>query len=316
MALGVALRDTGLSVADVLTLARVAEDAGYSSVWLPEVGSRDAIVLSSLVGAGTRRIQVGTGVVPLYSRCAVTLALSAASAAEASRGRFVLGLGAGHRFTAEGWYGGTWRHPRGRMRETIEVVRRILSGERVVHNGEVRVEGFHLGSTPPDVPIYIGALTPPSLRLTGEIADGAILNWMPPDGMERCALLVHEAAADAGRKACVVGYVRVAVVNNEDELTQARQALRDQTYSYASLPTYAESIRKQGLATAVDDMAAGNEPALDTLVDALCAFGDAGAVRSRLRSFEQAGLDGVVAYPVPFGDDHTSSILRTVRALA
>jgi alkanesulfonate monooxygenase SsuD/methylene tetrahydromethanopterin reductase-like flavin-dependent oxidoreductase (luciferase family) len=313
--LGVAFRDTGLHIRDLVALARAADDAGYSSIWAPEVGSRDAIVLCSLYGQATKRASVGTGVVPLYSRNATTLALSCAAAAEASDGRFILGIGSGHRFTAEAWYEGHWDRPRTRMRELIDVVRRILSGERVTHDGLSHVNGFHLGSTPPTVPVYIGALTPPSLRLAGEVADGVILNWLPPEGIEKAALLAREAAADAGRRIRVIAYVRTAVVEDESQAHDARVALREQTYAYLSLPTYANSVRQVGFAQELDEMAAGNERAVDSLVDILCAGGDARSVRDRLDDYREAGVDSVIVYPVPFGDDPAASILHTIRTV-
>lgn len=314
--LGVALRDTGHSLRDVMALARSADDAGYESIWFPEVGSRDAIALACMAGTETKRSTLGTGVVPLYSRNPVALALAAATASEACRGRFVLGLGAGHRFTAEMWYGAAWHRPRARLRETITVLGRILAGERVTHSGELRVDGFHLGSVPPPVPIYIGALTPPSLRLAGEVADGAILNWMPPEGTERCALVAREAAADAGRAVRVIAYVRAAVVADPQDEPLARIALRDQTYSYASLPAYASSLRNCGLGGALDRMASGDDSGLDELTEALCPCGDADAVRDRLAAYTKAGLDSVVVYPVPYGEDPVASVLRTIRSLA
>jgi 5,10-methylenetetrahydromethanopterin reductase len=312
--LGVAFRDTGLHIRDLVALARAADDAGYSSIWAPEVGSRDAIVLCGLYGQATKKASVGTGVVPIYSRNATTLALSCAAAAEASDGRFILGLGAGHRFTAEAWYEGHWHKPRTRMRELVDVVRRILSGERVTHNGLLHVNGFHLGSTPPAVPIYLGALTPPSLRLAGEIADGVILNWLPPEGIEKAALLAREAAADAGRKIRVIAYVRTAVVDDPNDVHDARVALREQTYAYLTLPTYANSVRQVGFAKELDDMAAGNEHAVDNLVDALCAGGDTASVRQKLIDYREAGVDSVIVYPVPFGDQGAESILHTIRS--
>lgn len=313
--LGIALRDTGLTVRDFLALARSAEDRGYATVWIPEVGSRDALVLASLVAAATKRVRVGTGVVPMASRNPVALAIAVSTVAEAAQGRFTLGLGAGHKYTAETWYQTTWNHPRHRLRETVEVVRRILAGEWVTHDGEVRVGGFHLASAPPPVPIVVGALTPASLRLAGETADGAILNWMTADGVDRGALLVREAAQAAGREARVAAYVRVAVIHDEEQRPAARAALREHTYSYASLPAYANSIRQMGLGEALDRMSSGDEAALDELVDALCAVGEADEVRDRLRTYEKTGVDEVVAYPVPFGEDQVTSMLATLRAL-
>jgi alkanesulfonate monooxygenase SsuD/methylene tetrahydromethanopterin reductase-like flavin-dependent oxidoreductase (luciferase family) len=313
--LGVALRDTGLRINDLTTLARAADDAGYSSIWAPEVGSRDAITLSALYGSATRRATVGTGVVPIFSRNVATLSLSSAAAAEASDGRFILGLGAGHQFTAEAWYEAKWRRPRARMREVIEVLRRIFTGERVTHNGSVHLDGFHLGTTPPTIPIYVGALTPATLRMAGEVADGVILNWLPVDGIEKAELLVREAAADAGRRVRVVTYVRTAVIEDPAQEHDARVALREQTYAYLSLPNYANSVRQVGFGRELDEMAEGRERAVDALVDALCALGEPAKVRERIEGFVRAGVDSVVVYPVPYGDDPSASILRTIRAL-
>lgn len=311
--LGLALRDTGLSLRDLTALARCADDLGYASLWAPEVGSRDAIFLAGMYGSATNNVTVGTGIVPVYARKIVSLALSVAAAAEASEGRFILGLGTGHKFATEAWYESRWHNPRERMRDTVEVLRAILSGERVEHNGDLAVNGFHLGSKPPHVPIYFAALTPASLRLAGEIADGVILNWLPPDGVEKASLLVREAAADAGRTVKVISYVRTAVVEDPAEEHDARVALHEQTYAYLSLPTYANSVRKVGLGHELDAMASGHERAVDGLVDALCAWGDRDAVRKKLGEYREAGLDQVIVYPVPFGDDPAESVLQTIR---
>src|SRR5207247_1721170 len=136
---GVALRDTGLHLRDLLALARAADDAGYTSIWAPEVGSRDAIVMASFYGSATKRATVGTGVIPMYSRNVAALSLSVAAAAEASDGRFILGLGAGHQFPTQAWYGSTWDRPRARLREMIDVLRRVLAGERVSHEGSFNI---------------------------------------------------------------------------------------------------------------------------------------------------------------------------------
>lgn len=314
--LGVAFRDTGLHLRDLVTLARAADDAGYDSIWAPEVGSRDAIVLAALYGSVTKCATVGTGVIPVYSRKVAALGLSVAAAAEASDGRFILGMGAGHRFTAEAWYEARWNSPRAHLRETIDVLKRILAGDRVTHEGTFNVHGFHLGSNPPAVPIYLGALTPPSLRLAGAVADGVILNWLPPEGIEKAALLAREAAADAGRRIRVIAYVRTALTDDPDQERAAADALREQTYAYLSLPTYANSVRQVGFGKELDDMSAGRERAIDTLVDALCAMGDAGRIRSKLGAYREAGADSVIVYPVPYGDDPAASILHTLRTVA
>ena len=83
----------------------------------------------------------------------------------------------------------------------------------------------------------------------------------------------------------------------------------------SDVATYAASVRRVGFGKDLDDMAAGREPAVDALVAALCATGDAHAIRDKLTAYRDAGLDTVVVYPVPYGDDPAESILRTVRAV-
>jgi alkanesulfonate monooxygenase SsuD/methylene tetrahydromethanopterin reductase-like flavin-dependent oxidoreductase (luciferase family) len=199
------------------------------------------------------------------------------------------------------------------MRETVEVLKRILGGERVTHDGLIKISGFHLGSTPPQVPIYLAALTPPSLRLAGEIADGVILNWLPPEGIEKAALIAREAAADAGRRIRVIAYVRTAIVDEPSQEHTARVALREQTHAYLSLPAYANSLRLVGFGRELDAMAHGGERAIDVLVEALCAGGRASDVKDRLRRYDEAGVDSVIVYPVPYGDDPAESTLHTLR---
>jgi alkanesulfonate monooxygenase SsuD/methylene tetrahydromethanopterin reductase-like flavin-dependent oxidoreductase (luciferase family) len=92
--------------------------------------------------------------------------------------------------------------------------------------------------------------------------------------------------------------------------------MREHAYMYVNLPAYANSLRHAGLGDEVDGVTHGDERSLDALVDALCACGDAQRVRAKLAEFAKAGLDELVVYPVPFGDDPASSVLHTLRALA
>jgi alkanesulfonate monooxygenase SsuD/methylene tetrahydromethanopterin reductase-like flavin-dependent oxidoreductase (luciferase family) len=142
------------------------------------------------------------------------------------------------------------------------------------------------------------------------------LNWLPPEGIEKAALLAREAAADAGRRIRVIAYVRTALVEDADQEHAAMEALREQTYAYLSLPAYANSVRQVGFAKELDDMAAGRERAVDWLVDALCAHGDARRIRANLAAYREAGVDSVIVYPVPYGDDQGASILHTLRTVA
>jgi alkanesulfonate monooxygenase SsuD/methylene tetrahydromethanopterin reductase-like flavin-dependent oxidoreductase (luciferase family) len=93
-----------------------------------------------------------------------------------------------------------------------------------------------------------------------------------------------------------------------------REALREQTYSYLSLPAYANSVRRVGYGRELDAMTSGGEKVVDTLVDALCAMGDRGSVKAKLQTYADAGLDSVIVYPVAYGEDPAESVLETIRA--
>ena len=159
----------------------------------------DAFVVAAAAGLATRRVRVGTAVVPIYTRALPVLAAGAGSCAQLMAGRsFVLGLGVSSETIVEAWGGVPYRRPLTRMRETVGAVRRMLAGERVAFEGKtVRTRGFRLVSPPPaPVPIYVGALMPPMLELAGEVADGVVLNFMPVDAVPRMLAHVRAGAGD------------------------------------------------------------------------------------------------------------------------
>jgi alkanesulfonate monooxygenase SsuD/methylene tetrahydromethanopterin reductase-like flavin-dependent oxidoreductase (luciferase family) len=140
------------------------------------------------------------------------------------------------------------------------------------------------------------------------------LNWLPREGIEKASLLVREAAADAGRRVRVISYVRTAVVDEGSKQHIAREAMREQTYAYLRLPAYANAVRRFGYGRELDAISSGGEKAVDTLVDALCVLGDRDEVTAKLKRYVDAGLDSVIVYPVPYGDDPAESALETIRA--
>src|SRR5256886_9733051 len=186
---------------------RVAEHAeilGYESVWIADTGAGpDACGVAALGAGVTRRVRIGTAVVPIYTRALPVPAAGAGSVAQPAPGRFVLGLGISSETIVDAWGGVPFRKPFARMRETVAVLRRMLAGERVSFAGKtVRTQNFRLVSPPPQpVPIYVAALMPPMLELAGEIADGVILNFMPVEAVPRMLAHGREGAARSGRAA-------------------------------------------------------------------------------------------------------------------
>jgi alkanesulfonate monooxygenase SsuD/methylene tetrahydromethanopterin reductase-like flavin-dependent oxidoreductase (luciferase family) len=161
---------------DVLVrLAVRADAAGVEAMGVAEGWSHDALIVLAEVAQRTNRIGIGTSVLSVWGRSAATLAMGAAGMERCSGGRFVLGLGAGSPPLTEGFHGVPWERPVDRLRTTLTAVRALLAGDRLPSPAPGG-RALRLGVVPEDrVPIELAALSPASVRLAGELADG----WTP-----------------------------------------------------------------------------------------------------------------------------------------
>ncbi|HUR76034.1 MAG TPA: LLM class flavin-dependent oxidoreductase [Sporichthya sp.] len=187
--------------------AQRAEALGVSSLWSPETWGYDALTGLAWIAAHTRTLEVGTFVVQLGSRSPALLASSALSLQALSDGRFRLGIGVSGPGVMEGWHGVRFDKPVQTTRETIEIVRMVSRGEKLEHPGEVyplplpdsRGKAITPALDPAEVPIYIAAMGPSNLALTGELADGWLGNAFVPEQAEVFLTPIAEGAARAGR---------------------------------------------------------------------------------------------------------------------
>lgn len=198
-----------------------AEALGYDSVWVAEGRGKESFAMLGAMAMATRRVRLGTSILPIFSRPATVTAMAAATLSDLSEGRVILGLGAGHPAITESGHGVTVRRPLAAMREYVEAVRGILSGQPVRHDGPmVRIREFQLEFAPPHpVPIFLAGLGPRMLQLAGAIADGAILTWFPPARIAWARAQVAEGARRAGRASSevpVLATARVCAVGDAD----------------------------------------------------------------------------------------------------
>ncbi len=316
-----------LPVERLIELAAHADRLRNHSVWVPEGRGRELFTTLGAMGRATERVGLATGILTIYSRPPALTAMAAATLADLTGGRFILGLGVGHPDVIEGGYGAVYRRPLTAMREYVEIVRRATDGTKVAFHGRVfRVKEFQLESKSQHrVPIYLAALGERMLRLAGEIADGVVLNWMPPERVRWATRIVRDAAARAGRGAesvTVVCYVRAVVTENpEGAWTVMRRLLA----TYIEMPAYARMLQDAGFAAEISAIrgawaasgvgaAAATVPA--DLLDRLAVVGPAESCRAGLARYFDAGVNVVAAYPFPFGDDAASSLRATIEALA
>ncbi len=234
----------GLPFDQLRAAAREAGQLGFESLWTPAGGVPDSFHVCAAWSQDTS-LRTGIAVVPAARMWTpLGLAAQAATLAQLSSGRFVLGLGTG------GYGPGFWasvglpNRPIAVMREYVTQVRALLAGQTVTA-GET-VTGAAGGGTPgwprsaslgvadlPPAPVYLAALGPQMLRLAGETADGALLNWATPEHIAVSRARIGEGVARAGREPGAVPvtmYIRVCV---DDDVAAARQALGQQVLSYA-----------------------------------------------------------------------------------
>jgi alkanesulfonate monooxygenase SsuD/methylene tetrahydromethanopterin reductase-like flavin-dependent oxidoreductase (luciferase family) len=231
----------GLSFGQLRAAAQAACQLGFQSLWTPAGGVPDSFHVCAAWSQDTA-LRTGISVVPAARMWTPPgLAAQAATLAQLSGGRFVLGVGTG------GYGPGFWAsvgladRPIAVMREYVTQVRALLAGENVTAGqaglgtgspGWPRSASLGVADLPP-APVYLAALGPQMLRLAGEVADGALLNWATPEHIAASRERIDEGCAQAGRDRAAVPvtmYIRVCI---DDDITVARQALGVQVLSYA-----------------------------------------------------------------------------------
>ena len=224
---------------DGLDYVRYAEQRGFEAVWQAESRLvRDAIVPMAAYAAVTEHIQVGSGVINNWTRNIGLLAATFLTLDDLAPSRIICGIGAWWDPLARN-VGIERRKPLTAMRETVEVLRRLLNMERVTYHGEfVHVDGIELDVVhgrrePRHVPIMIGATGDKMLELTGEIADGAVLNYcVPPDYNDNALELLEAGARRAGRTLDDVDRPQLVVCSVDHDHDRAIDTTRELLTQY------------------------------------------------------------------------------------
>jgi F420-dependent oxidoreductase-like protein len=185
-----------------------AEKLGVDFVWTAETWGFDSATPVGYLAAKTDRIRLGTGIMQLGSRSPAMLAMTAMALNSMSNGRFVLGLGASGPQVMEGWHGVPFAHTLPRIRDAVNIVRMVTRGERVAYKGdyyELPLPGgegkaLRTSAPPVEIPIYLATLSPKSLELTGELADGWVGTSFMPEHAEVFFEHMRRGAEKAGRK--------------------------------------------------------------------------------------------------------------------
>ncbi|HEV2415804.1 MAG TPA: LLM class flavin-dependent oxidoreductase [Candidatus Dormibacteraeota bacterium] len=256
--------------------AKTAERLGYESIWTYQLpNTRDASLVLAAYAAGTERIKLGTGVLPIYTRHPTAMVQMAATLDELSGGRFILGIGVSHRVTVEGLWGLHLESPVEAMREYLTIVRTSLRDGGCNFEGKFFTARWsYSGPYRADLPVMISALNPRMLELAGELADGVVLYMCPPDYIREQVIPGVRAGREKAGKT-LQGFEIVAAIDAcaTDDRASALEAYQKTLDRYAALPFYRKAME-----------AGGFDP------DKLAAIGDAKRVRDAIEGYRDAGV--------------------------
>ena len=290
------------------------EDAGYESVFVPEIWGRDAFTFLTQLADNTSKIKLGTGIVNIFSRSPATLAMTAASLAEISNGRFILGLGLSGPIVIEQLHGIPYKKPLTRTREVVSIIRSLLKGERLNHSGKIfNVHKFKLSIKNIEkyyVPIYLASLGPKNLELTGEVADGWFPLWITPQTFPAMWENVEKGLQRAGRSResfTVSPFMITATSNDKKVFDLARGHI---AYYIGGMGTFyynlmvrngykdiADQIRE---AWQKNDRKKAASVIPDELLEDLTLTGTPEDVREKIKLWNQLGIDMPLLF-LPYG---------------
>jgi probable F420-dependent oxidoreductase len=294
---GLTLPLPGLTLAEHEELVQRAEAAGYTDLWTGETSGPDGFTPLALSAAWTDRVRLGTGIVGVFQRGPALLAQEAAALADASRGRFVLGIGSSSDRIVEGWNRIPFERPLSKVRETLEFLRTALDGERTD-------SGFKLEAKPGHrVPIVLAALRGKMLELAVERAEGAFTNFLPLGGLPKVTAQL-EAAPDDFELLC-----RFFCLPGEREAVEP--LARFMFSSYITVPVYTAFYRWLGYGEEIDAMVSawedGDRQAAAAaapweLIEDMFIFGSPEQMKERLAAFVDGGVTLPILTPITTPD--------------
>ena len=294
---GLTLPFAGTPLAQHGDLVRRAEAAGYTDLWSGETNGPDGFTPLTLSAAWTERVRLGTGIVGVFQRGPALLAQEAAALADASGGRFALGIGSSSDRIVEGWNGIPFERPLSKVAETLEFLRAAFAGERTA-------TGFKLETAPAEpLPIVLAALRGKMLELAVEKADGAFTNFLPLEGLPKVAGQL-DGAKDGFELLC-----RFFCLPGERE--QVEPLARFMFSSYITVPVYTAFYRWLGYGDQIAEMVGAWEAkdrqaaaaaAPWELIEDMFIFGSPEEMKERLGAFVAGGITLPILTPITTPD--------------
>jgi alkanesulfonate monooxygenase SsuD/methylene tetrahydromethanopterin reductase-like flavin-dependent oxidoreductase (luciferase family) len=324
---GVHLLNHGtVALRDILDLACRAEQLGFSGITLNEDAGHDAFALLGAAATRTSTLSLGTAIANVYFRTPLQLAMGAATVDDLSRGRAVLGVSVGHVPWNDKYHGTGLDKPIARLREYVTFIRKALTGDQFTHDGRL-FQGISARLTfkpyRPDAPILVAGERRQMLQLAAELADGAIIGYVPPTYIANFAAEhLRSSARRAGRDpSSLIICPTITTCYSEDRATalaNARAAFIQRIGQRDRALFSRPQQQHEELSHLVDLVQSGQqsralEEVSELLVTDTIAAGNAAAIWKSVDRYFEAGATRVLLTCFPRTRDN---IERTIRALA
>lgn len=308
-----------LSVGEILECAQVLNSYPVDSVWVPETWGMDCCSMLSNLANIVQKPNLGSSIINIYSRSPALIAMAAATIDTLSNGRLVLGLGTSSKPIVEDWHGLEFAGNVGRMREYVEIIRQIISGDKVSYDGKIfHLKNFELLIRPPrdQIPIYLAAINQKMVDLAWEIGDGVIFYLRP----------IHELKTTIqrmqSRRRIDVACQLITCVSDDSEraILRAKQTVA----FYVSVgKIYREFLASNGFKT--ETMAIFDEYkknglkdthlfVTDDMVHSLSVCGTPADICNKIHKFVEAGIDLPILQFNPVGNvkDSFNLLVKTL----
>ena len=308
---------SGLPSSDLIRLSKLADTRAFRAIWIPEITFGDAMLMATVVAANTKRIKVGTGVVGIYSRSPVVMAMQIFAQNDFYPGRALLGLGTQAPGYVQNWHGVPYERTLTRMREYIHLVREITKCELVDFEGKtLRVRNFRLAKPPLAEPpkIYVGAISPQMIQLAGEIADGLFGYFYSVQALREVVIPNLEIGAKRANRSLAnfdVGCGFPTIVSSAGDAVELMKphvmmyitgAGTTQSYvNMAKRAGFEEDVQIIDAAIRRSDMQAAVAAVSDRMCNTFAICGTPKEVRNRLDEYFKAGLTSAMLNTIPPG---------------
>ncbi len=298
----------GPRIEDTIARIRWAEDNGIPDAWFSDSGAPDSLTQVAAIAHYTKNIRIGVAVTPVYTRSPSVLAASANVIGQILPGRFVMGIGSSSQTIMGQWNGIPLDKPLTRVKETTQLVKAMLTGEKTAFDGETLFsKGYRQAPMENTPPVYVAALRPKMIEMAAEVGDGVIFNLWPKGALPKMMEAVRTGAEAAGKDPADVEIVNRAMVLCTDDKEYGRNLFRAAFAPYYATPVYNKFLAWAGYQEAADTITQGwaeknrdktSGALTDEMIDEIGIIGNEEEIQARIQEDADGGVHTHIIAPL------------------